>query len=224
MCGRYKLSKRKAEWTPQFDVEFEADVDDYPRYNIAPTQSVWTVRQPTDSEKREAVRMRWGLIPFWAKDVSIGYKMINARCETVLEKPAFRDAFKKRRCLIPADGFYEWKKEKYLKQPFNFRMKDDSVFAFAGLWERWKAPDGQHIESCTILTTQPNELLTGIHDRMPVILQTKDYSVWLNSALVMPDELCELLVPFNPDAMKKYPVSIAVNNARHDAPDCCLAG
>src|SRR5579872_6626798 len=119
MCGRYRLSRRGAEWTPRFDVELEAGADERPRYNIAPTQSVWTVRQLAES-KREAVQMRWGLVPFWAKDISIGYKMINARSETVLEKPAFRDSFKKRRCLIPADGFYEWKKEAKAKQPYSF--------------------------------------------------------------------------------------------------------
>jgi putative SOS response-associated peptidase YedK len=180
---------------------------------------VWAIRHSGDGH-REARQHHWGLIPFWAKDPKIGYKLINARSETVLEKPSFRDAFKSRRCLIPADGFYEWKRSGNDKRPFSFGMKDDSVFAFAGLWEHWKAPDGKVIESCTILTTTPNQLLKDIHDRMPVILPRQHYAAWLDSSLAQPDALLDLLVPFDARQMKRCEVSAIVNNATNENPEC----
>jgi putative SOS response-associated peptidase YedK len=166
---------------------------------------------------------RWGLVPHWAKDIKIGYKMINARSETILEKPSFRTAFKKRRCLIPADGFYEWKKEgadNKAKQPFHFGMKDDSLFAFAGIWEQWKSPEGTVLETCAILTTTPNELVADVHDRMPVILPPTQYELWLSAEPERVAQLQNLLVPFAADAMKRYPVSSMVNSPKNDLAAC----
>jgi putative SOS response-associated peptidase YedK len=152
-----------------------------PRWNIAPTQPIAVIRQDAKEPKRTFGLFRWGLIPYWAKDPSIGFKTINAMSETAAEKPAFRDAMRRRRCLIPADGFYEWSKiGPKEKQPYNFGMNDDSVFAFAGLWERWQTPDGEIIQTCTILTTKPNSLIESAHDRMPVILDRENYDLWLD--------------------------------------------
>ncbi|MEJ2718431.1 MAG: SOS response-associated peptidase [Deltaproteobacteria bacterium] len=173
-----------------------------------------------DSDRRKFVMLRWGLIPFWAKDIKIGYKTINARSETAPGKPAFRSAFKKRRCLIPADGFYEWKSAKGKREPYLVRLKDEQLFAFAGLWERWKGPDDDVIESCTILTTGANEFLSPIHDRMPVILPARDYHAWLDPLVEEPETLLSLLVPYPPDEMTAVPVSSRVNKTSYDDPDC----
>jgi putative SOS response-associated peptidase YedK len=167
MCGRYRLT-RTDQLAERFNVE--NDIAWSPRFNIAPSQNVVVVTQDAVRPGRHASRMRWGLIPFWAKDASISYKMLNARAEAVATKPAFRAALKKRRCLIPADGFYEWKQDGKMKTPLCFTMRDDSVFAFAGIWERWKSPEGQVVETCSVITTTPNALLRDVHDRMPVIL------------------------------------------------------
>ncbi len=160
---------------------------------------------------------RWGLVPFWAKDPSIGYKMINARSETVAQKPAFKQSFARRRCLIPADSFYEWMKDGPRKRPFNIGMKDDSVFAFAGLWDSWEPPDGPPVESCTILTTAANSLVSALHDRMPVILPPEHCEAWLNAPA---SEASSLLLPFDPAPMKRYEVSLLVNNPKNDSPEC----
>jgi putative SOS response-associated peptidase YedK len=177
MCGRFRLT-RASKLAERFGIEPE---DDWvPRYNIAPTQNVEVIRQHPEEPKRFGSRMRWGLIPSWAKDASVGYKMINARAETVATKPSFCEALKKRRCLIPADGFYEWKKEGKTKTPFCFIMADKSLFAFAGIWETWKNPVGQLIETCSIITTTPNALCADVHDRMPVILPDPWYDLWLD--------------------------------------------
>jgi putative SOS response-associated peptidase YedK len=158
MCGRFRLSRHGKEVTEDFEVEEEVEWS--PRYNIAPSDPVLTIRQDPSKPVRHLVLMRWGLIPFWAKDASIGFKTINGMSETAATKPAFREAMKTRRCLIPSDGFYEWKKiGPKQKQPYNFGMADDSIFAFAGLWDRWKDPDGKQVRSCTILTTKPNPLV-----------------------------------------------------------------
>jgi len=162
MCGRYRLSR--SILAEHFDVE--PDDDWVPRHNIAPTQNIPVIRQHPEQPKRFGSRTRWGLIPFWAQDASIGFKMINARAETVATKPAFREVIRKRHCLVPADGFYEWKREGKTKQPFHFGMRDDSLFAFAGIWDRWKNPLGEVIETCSVLTTTPNVLLADVHDRM----------------------------------------------------------
>jgi putative SOS response-associated peptidase YedK len=159
-------------------------------YNIAPTQNVEVIRQHAEEPKRFGSQIRWGLTLSWAKDASIGFKMINARAETVATKPSFRDALKKRRCLIPADGFYEWKKDGKAKTPFCFAMADDSLIAFAGLWEAWRNPAGQLIETCSIITTTPNSLLQDVQDRMPVILPNDAYDLWLDPGYQKADAIC----------------------------------
>jgi len=201
-----------------FALEDAADVQNQPRFNIAPTQNVLTVTGHED--RRLGHAMRWGLVPFWAKDLSIGARMINARSETVHEKPAFSEPFKSRRCLILADGYYEWKKEGKAKQPYFFRMRDDSVFAFAGLWASWRAPDETKVLSCTILTTEPNEIQSPIHDRMPVVLADKQYDAWLDPTFADTEQLLSTCRPFPVDSMQVEAVSRHVNNANNDDPGC----
>jgi putative SOS response-associated peptidase YedK len=191
-----------------------------PRYNIAPSQSVAAIRLRVDSMNREMCMFRWGLIPFWAKDPGMGYKTINARAETVEKSPAYRAAFKKRRCLIPADGFYEWKKLKSGKQPYLIKLDNKTPFAMAGLWEHWTGPDDQEIESCTIITTRANEFLAGLHDRMPVIIAPEDYDLWLDTSVTEKDLLKPLLKPYPSDKIIYYPVSSRVNKPENDDPKC----
>lgn len=218
MCGRYRL-KRADRLAEKFEAIYGGNDNDLaPRYNIAPTQPVTVVRA-TDSG-REINSIRWGLIPSWAKDASAA--QINARSETVLEKPAFRESFERRRCLIPADGFYEWKRTGKFKQPFHFGMSDDSLFAFAGIWDRWKPPTGPIVESCAILTTSPNELLADVHDRMPVILRPEHYSMWLTAAVSASGRLADMLVPYDAGEMKRFPVSDCVNDPANETPDCLI--
>jgi putative SOS response-associated peptidase YedK len=220
MCGRFTL-KQSAEGLSQvFHVDFVADLA--AEYNIAPTQMVATVLQNPESRKREFKQLHWGLIPSWAKDAGIGAKLINARAETVAEKPAFRSAFKHRRCLVIADGFYEWQRQQGKKQPFYFRLQDEQPFAFAGLWEKWRTAVNEEIISCTILTTAANELLQPIHERMPVILEPQDYDLWLNSQVQTPQTLQQLLRPYPASAMTAYPVSTLVNNSRHNSLECII--
>jgi putative SOS response-associated peptidase YedK len=219
MCGRYRLSRRKQLVEEYFESPSEEE-DWTPRYNIAPTQPVPAVRQTGAS--RILSTMRWGLVPSWAADISIGSRLINGRSETVLEKPAFRDAFRARRCLIPADGFYEWKKSGKERYPFHFGMKDGSLFAFAGVWDRWKSPNGQVLESCSILTTSSNELLNDMHDRMPVILPQRHYRTWLTAPASEAERLVELLVPFDASFMRRHAVSALVNKPQNDVPECAL--
>ena len=224
MCGRYRLSRADKQLREHFEVYID-DGDVAPeaewtaRYNIAPSQQVPVIRQDPTRTRRELSTMRWGLIPYWAKDPTVGYKMINARSESIIEKPAYREPFKSRRCLIPADGFYEWRKDKSSKQPFHFGMADDSLFAFAGLWDTWKSPEGP-IETCSILTTTPNALLADIHDRMPVILSPNDFDLWLDPGFHDTSALGDLLRPYDPVAMRRYPVSTLVNHVKNDFPDC----
>ncbi|GAA6616496.1 SOS response-associated peptidase [Scytonema sp. NUACC26] len=191
-----------------------------PKYNIAPTQMVWAVLYDQISEKRKLEQLRWGLIPSWAKDSGMGAKLINARAETVAEKPAFRSAFKRRRCLIVADGFYEWQQRDGKKQPFYFRLQNGEAFGFAGLWEEWRAHSEETVSSCTILTTRANELLEPVHDRMPVILHQKDYDLWLAPQVQTSEMVQQLLQPYPSEAMTAYPVSTRVNSPKHDSPDC----
>ena len=193
-----------------------------PRYNIAPSQGILVVRAAPDGVDgaREAAVLRWGLVPSWAKDPDIGNRMINARAETVAEKPSFRAAFRRRRCLVPATGFYEWQAANGPKTPYNIGMADGGLFAMAGLWEHWTAPDGAAVETCAILTTEANELLRPIHARMPVIVAPGDFDLWLDPALAMPELLEPLLRPFDPAAMAAHPVSRHVNNVRNDDPAC----
>ncbi len=218
MCGRFSLGADAATLVAQFDL-FEGPAWT-PRYNIAPTQEVLVVvRDPTKAQ-RQARRHRWGLIPSWAKDKAIGNQLINAQAETAATKPAFRAAFRKRRCLILADGFYEWKKENRHKQPFHIRLRDGRPFAFAGLWEHWAGGEGTAIDSCTILTTTPNDLLRPLHHRMAVILEPAAYDLWLDPAIQEVDCLQPLLRPYPGEMMTAFPVSTRVNNPAHDAPDC----
>jgi putative SOS response-associated peptidase YedK len=218
MCGRYRLSRSKELLAEHFDVEPDDDWE--PRYNIAPMQNVPVIRQHPEQPRRLNSRMRWGLIPFWAKDASIGFKMINARAETVATKPAFRESLRKRRCLIPADGFFEWRKNGKVKTPFCFTMADDSIFDFAGIWDSWRSPEGQTIKTCSIITTTPNALLIDIHDRMPVILPTDAHDLWLDPGFQKADAICGLLKPFDPNLMRRYEVSSRVNLVKNDDPAC----
>ena len=221
MCGRYRLSRRKQLIQEYFDTTDELDWE--PRYNIAPSQSAGIIRQDRAKPERRFSLARWGLIPYWAKDSSIGNKLINARSETVGSKPAFREAFENRRWLIPADGFYEWKRVGTAKQPFHFGLQDDSLFAFAGLWDRWKDASGQAVESCSILTTTPNALLADVHDRMPVILSPEHYDLWLDPGFRRAETLKEMLNPFDATLMKRHPVSTRVNFVKNDDPECAAA-
>jgi putative SOS response-associated peptidase YedK len=221
MCGRYVIKSPAAKLKVRFQLDemplFE------PRYNIAPTQQVPIVRLG-DSSKSKLITARWGLIPSWAKDAKIGNKLINARGETVAEKPSFRSAFRKRRCLVPADGFYEWKKLDGGKQPHFIHLRDEEPFAFAGLWEHWTNPnDGEVIESCTIVTTEANSLMRTLHDRMPVILPAQDYERWLDPATQDVEALKALLRPYPSEDMTAYPVSTYVNNPRHEDAKCLAA-
>ncbi len=218
MCGRFTLTDPDADLAVQFNLPEIPDLQ--PRYNIAPTQPVPAVRVAPDGTAREMVMLHWGLIPFWAKDPKIGSRMINARSETAAEKPAFRAAFRRRRCLVVADGFYEWKKANGTKQPFYIRLRDTRPFAFAGLWERWKGHDDDVIDSCTLLTTQPNDLLRQVHNRMPVILQPRDYDLWLDPEVQKPELLQPLLLPYPPEEMDAYPISRYVNSPDNDTPKC----
>ena len=183
-----------------------------PRYNIAPTQDVLAIRLDS-AGKQEAVELRWGLIPFWAKEEKIAYSTINARAETVAAKPAFREAFKKRRCLIAADGYYEWKAEDGAKQPYRITLNPEQPFSFAGLWECWERPE-KVVESCTIIVTNANDLTRDIHDRMPVILDPADYDRWLSGAAGE-----ELLKPYPSEKMARYPVSRAVGSVKNTGPE-----
>lgn len=216
MCGRFTLRLTPAELQQVFDLFREPDV--VPRYNIAPTQSIPVIRRT--NQGNELSMMRWGLIPSWSKDVKIGASLINARSETAAIKPAFRSAFKRRRCLIPADGFYEWRKTgTKTKQPYHIGLKHGAPFAFAGLWETWTSPEGGKLDSCTILTTEANSLLKNLHDRMPVILHSGDRDAWLDPEIPS-ESLTSLLTPYPSEEMRTYPVSTAVNKASHDQPDC----
>lgn len=218
MCGRFTLLIPGEELAESFRLEATPTLA--PRYNIAPTQPVATVRQNPDSGRRELVHVQWGLVPFWAKDPSIGSRMINARSETVAEKPAFRAAFKYRRCLVPASGFYEWRKQNGHKQPHYIHHKDGAPLALAGLWEHWQSADGSELESCTILTTTPNEMMSDLHNRMPVILEPADYDVWLQSDGQNQGELQHLLRPADDEMLTAYPVSTFVNRPQNEAPEC----
>ncbi|MGD9723663.1 MAG: SOS response-associated peptidase [Pirellulales bacterium] len=221
MCGRYTLRTPLTRVAELFDLDSLGDwaAALRPRYNVAPTQSVAAIRWNVERNRRELVPLVWGLVPHWADEVTIGNRMINARAETLAAKPAFRDAFRRRRCLIIADGFFEWQKRDGSKQPYYIRLKEDRPFAFAGLWDRWdKGP--RPLESCTIVTTDANELLRPLHDRMPVILDDEACRRWLDQACDSAEELEPLLHPFAADAMLAFPVSTAVNSPRRDEPEC----
>ena len=218
MCGRFTLYTDPEAVGRQFGLAPPDGLG--ARYNIAPSQSLLAVRQTRQG--REFARFRWGLVPFWAKSDKIGYRMINARAETVAAKPAFRAAYRHRRCLIPADGFYEWAPGPDGKQPYYIRMKDGEVFALAGLWERWEG-EGGVLESCTLIVTQANPLMAPIHDRMPVILHQDDYTRWLDTGHVDPEALAALLKPYPGRELVAFPVSTHVNSPKHDDASCIVA-
>jgi putative SOS response-associated peptidase YedK len=219
MCGRYRLSRRKQVVEEYFDVETEVE-DWSPRYNVAPTQPVPVIRQHPKEPRRDLSLLRWGLIPSWAKDSSAVTSLINARSETAATLPAFRDAFQLRRCLIPTDGFYEWKRTRTVKQPYCFEMNDGELFAFAGVWDRWRGPDNQWIRSFSILTTTPNAVTSSVHDRMPVILGRENYDFWLDPGMTNVQAVSELLKPYNASRMRCYPVSNRVNQVQNDDAEC----
>ena len=220
MCGRYRLSRRKQIISEHFDAVSDAE-DWIPRYNIGPTQPVPVIRQHPTEPTRHLSQMRWGLIPSWSKDGSGAARMINARSETAATLPAFRDPMKYRRCLVPADGFYEWKRSGTTKQPFCFEVRDGELFAFAGLWEGWKDPGGKWIKTCTILTTTPNVVTSAVHDRMPVILDPGDYDLWLDPGMKDSSAISQLLKPLDARLMGSYPVSSRVNQVQNDDAECC---
>lgn len=215
MCNRFRLSRPPQDVAAHFDAP-EEELEDGPRYNIAPTQPVVTVREVQGKKSRHFTTMRWGLIPFWAKDTSIGLRTLNARSETVSTTPAFRESILRKRCLIPADGFYEWAHIGKLKQPYCFEVGEGEVFALAGLWDQWKSPNGEAIESCTILTTTPNSIVTDLHDRMPVIVSPENYDRWLDPDITDFEEIRDILKPYDPSLMRRYPVSTKLNNSRND--------
>lgn len=214
MCGRFTLAISPQELAEAFDLA-EAPHDFPPRYNIAPSQPIAAILKTAENPQRHFQFLKWGLIPSWSKDPSIGNRLINARGETVAEKPSFRAAFKRRRCLIPSTGFYEWQKQQGGKQPFLIRRSDQQPFAFAGLWETW-----EDISTATIITTDANELLEPIHDRMPVILDPDDYDEWLDPDNQDTSALQSLLSPLAGEEMEAYPVSNQVNNPSNDSQEC----
>ena len=219
MCGRFTLEKSIGNLGSLFQVRGVAELP--ARYNVAPTQPIVAIRQAEAGEERELVLLRWGLIPAWAKEPAALPLLINARSETAAAKPAFRAALRRRRCLVPADGFYEWQRKEGRKQPYHMRRRDGAPFALAGLWERWEGPDGA-IDSCALLTTASNALMRPIHDRMPVILDPQSFDLWLDPRMQDVERVQSLLRPYPAEAMIAYPVSPMVNNARNDNPQCVL--
>ncbi|WP_067455237.1 SOS response-associated peptidase [Actinomadura macra] len=238
MCGRYATTRARQELLDEFQVQFDAvDGDIEPDYNVAPTKQVPAVltRRPKDAPEEEAAvrqlrTLRWGLVPSWAKDLSIGSRMINARVETAHEKPSYRRAFAKRRCLLPADGYFEWytlqgqdepaekKSKKPQKQPFFIHPKDDALMAIAGLYELWKNPADEWVWTCTVITTDAPDDLGRIHDRMPMVVEPDRWQAWLDPALTDVEEVRGLLVPAMAGTMEAYPVSKAVNNVKNNGP------
>ncbi|MEC0345012.1 SOS response-associated peptidase [Peribacillus frigoritolerans] len=217
MCGRFTLFTDIEEIKERFDIQGSFDEEYQFSYNIAPSQSVLSVIN--DGLRNRLGYLRWGLIPFWAKDEKVGYKMINARAETIAEKASFRNAYKKKRCLIIADSFYEWKKTPERKIPMRIKLKNHVPFGMAGLWESWKSPEGISIYSCSVITTVPNELMTSIHDRMPVILKPEDEKDWLNPSINDPAHLQQYLKSFDSEQMEAFEVSTDVNSTKNNSPN-----
>ncbi len=225
MCGRYTLKSPASSIERQFKVEISQAIRPgmVARYNIPPGSGVLTVFDDRDAGWRKADFFHWGLVPKWAQDVSIAHKLSNARSGTVREKPSFRDAYRYRRCLIPADGFYEWKRQGSQPRPYYFEVDEGALFAMAGLWEHWQSPDGSEILSCTVLTTGPNETMRPIHHRLPVILDPRDYDRWLDPGDYHGSQLTDLFEPLAADRMRCREVSPLVNNARNEGPELIAA-
>ena len=221
MCGRFALYSDPFSLAKRFEAEALPELR--PRYNVAPSQNTPIVRE--EGGKRRFSLARWGLVPHWAKDTKIGYSTINARAETVAGKPAFRNAFRHWRCLIPADGFYEWQviPGSKIKQPWFIVLRDREPMAFAGLWEQWRSPEGEELESCSIIVTEANELMKPIHDRMPVILAPEDWDAWLETDAKDAEGLQNLLKPYLAEGMTAWPVSTKVNSPRNDSAECVEA-
>jgi putative SOS response-associated peptidase YedK len=222
MCGRYRLSRRKQLIEEYFETVSE-EAEWSPRYNLAPTQPVPVIRQNPQLPIRQWSLMRWGLVPSWAKDSSIGAPLINARSETVGTKPAFREAFKARRCLIPADGYYEWQRRGPLKQPYCFELDHGELFGFAGIWEQWKDSSAGTLETCAILTTTANSLTSAVHDRMPVILDRAEYDIWLDPGMLEGGGVSDLLRPYDSRLMRCFPVGARINRVANDDEECSKA-
>jgi putative SOS response-associated peptidase YedK len=215
MCGRCTLVTVPEKLISRFHLQ-EIPFDLKPRYNIAPGQPIPAIL--ADGRRRRIGLLRWGLVPSWAQDEKIGNKMINARAETLQEKPAIRRLFERKRCIIPADGFYEWKQMDRGKQPMRITMRNGETFAFTCPFDTWTAPDGQKLHTCTIITTRPNEVVADIHDRMPVILRQEDENLWLDRERFDPELMRSVLVPYNAGQMKAYPVPAMVGNPKNEAP------
>ena len=218
MCGRFMLTSSSASVAELFSVELTLQFDR--RYNIAPSQEVVGIAASVTNSRPEMRFFHWGLAPFWAKDSKIGNRLVNARSETLTEKPAFRNAFKSRRLLIPANGFYEWDKSARPKIPFLIGMKDESLFAMAGIWEEWKGPENEVVRSCSVITTCGNELVQKVHDRMPVIVMPENYVDWLAKGPLPESMASRIFLPFPADLMRMREVSSRVNKADYDKPDC----
>jgi putative SOS response-associated peptidase YedK len=228
MCGRFALNSTPRRIAAHFRLRSD-QFELFPRYNIAPTQPVFIIRQSAHSLESEHTHVVWGLIPGWAKDVAIGNRMINARSESAAVKPGYRGAMRYRRCLVPVDGFYEWRKSDLPgvkkpapKQPYFITHAGGDVFAFAGLWEHWQGPGGEEIESCTILTTTPNKLMEAIHDRMPVILSPDDYERWIDTTLQEPEQVTDLMKPCPPSWLTMRAVSTFVNSPHNEGERCVM--
>jgi putative SOS response-associated peptidase YedK len=216
MCGRFTLTATIEQVIDRFKIESLFEEEYRPNFNVAPSQTVLAVIN--DGVVNRIGYLRWGFIPPWAKDISIGYKMINARAETLSEKPSFRNAYKKKRCLIIADSFFEWKRSDHKnKIPMRIKLKSGELFAMAGLWEQWKSPDSNAVFSCTVITTSPNELVKEIHDRMPVILKPEDEKIWLDPTIQDTDYLNHFLQPYDETLMEAYEVSSLVNSPKNNS-------
>jgi putative SOS response-associated peptidase YedK len=216
MCGRFvqKSDLRKIALLFQIPI-VESQVS--PSYNITPSQPIAVIME---KGQKKIVTMKWGLVPHWAKDDKNASKLINGRAETIIEKPSFKDSFKKRRCLILADGFYEWQGTGITKKPFYISMKDDSVFCMAGLYDVWTNPEGEKVTTCTIVTTEPNEIMKPIHHRMPVIVNVNDYDLWLNVETANDSAILKLLKPCDSKLLKAYEVGVGVNNPKNNTVEC----
>ncbi|TVY01381.1 SOS response-associated peptidase [Cohnella terricola] len=218
MCGRYTITITLEELMLRYLTEEPMGSYPMPRYNVAPMQNVLAVVH--NGKKNRLGELRWGLVPSWASDDKIGSKMINARAETLLERSSFKSLVRRKRAIVPADGFYEWKKQGNLKQPMRMTMKGGGIFSMAALYDTWLSPDGRKISTCTIITTTPNSLMADIHDRMPVILRPEDEAEWLDRGNEDVRGLMALLRPYSAEAMRAYPVSPIVGNVKNDTAEC----